>query len=647
MDSKKISKYILEEMKSGHVDKSFAIGLLKKVNEREDIAVIGMGCSIADIQDYDQYWELLANKKMTIKRCSSNRIQLIKNQFPSWFTNDVIKYAKGTYFSDIDLFDISFFAMSEQDASSLSPGHRLVIKTAYRALEDAGYLGESNEGNKTGVFIGNNFAKDLVYSYARMELQNRAFGFRFEHMLGNWSSGLATRIAYLFNLKGGAFTLDASCPSASVAIHNACMAIRSKQCSMAIAGGMLLDLTPIKRMNNSGWVFAHGDEVISRNYDNNPGGGYCGEACGLLVLKPLKQALSDGDQIHGIICSSEFNNNGANGAFTQSSAEDISKVTISAIKSAQISAEDIDYLEGEGYPAKVEEGIELCGLIDGFRAFTENRQFCAIGSISPNFGYLQSAIGAMQLIKLFLSMKNKTIPPQCHFNEPTNMVNLIRSPFYVNAEKKNWNRNNGRPRYAAAYSYGYGGNNVFTIVQEAPIIERETPIERKELFILSAATQNSFEKYIDAYIDFLSAENECTLTDICYVASTGRILKQEYRLAVVAENKQMLRKQLIHYRQSQQETEYLACSHKEVVTKERKTARQSTKGKSLYEIAKGFCEGKVYLFMELYIGIKVNRCKLPLYPFDEISCWTKKVKKSISARTQNSENGGDNRYGKD
>jgi acyl transferase domain-containing protein len=242
-------------------------------------------------------------------------------------------------------------------------------------------------------------------------------------------------------------------------------------------------------------------------------------------------------------------------------------------------------------------------------------------------------------------MKNEVLPPQCHFNEPTDMVNLIRSPFYVNVQKKSWKRTKERVRYAAAYSYGYGGNNIVTIIKEAPEIDRETPLERKELFILTAATKESFEKYIDEYIEYLKEDENCSLTDICYVASTGRMLKQEYRLAVVTENKQMLREQLIHYRNTHQETEGLFFSHRETAPKDRRTIRQSISGKSLIDIAVGFCAGESFSFKELFNGIKVTRCKLPMYPFDKVSCWTQKEKFSLSAYMENSKKGREKEHG--
>lgn len=631
-DINKLSRYVLEELQANRIDKSTAISLVKKLNEREDIAIIGMGCKIADTEDYNTYWEMIKNRKMTIERCSKRRIDLIRSYFPKFLSADESMYSKGTYFDDMEMFDYRFFLMTEQEAVAMNPGHRMIIQTVYRTLEDAGYLGEKNDGNRTGVFIGNNYSKDLLFSYSRMELDNSKFNYSFEHMLNNWTSGLATRIARIFDMKGGAYTIDASCPSASVAIYNACQALKNGQCTTAIAGGLLADLAPLKSFTNIGWVFTHGDSAITRSYDNNSDGGYIGEAAGAVYLKPLTQAVLDGDRIHGIICGYAFNNNGAGGTYTQSSVEDIKKVVIRAVKSSQVSVEEIDFLEGEGYPGKVEEGLELSGLIAGFNHFTDKRQFCGIGSISPNFGYLQSAIGAMCLIKLVMAMKEKEIPPQCHFIEPTDMVNIVKSPFYVSNAAKPWGKDDNKPRYCAMFSYGYGGNNLMIIAGEAPKRRHGRELDRNELFVLTAVSEKSFYNYIKEYIDLLEDEQKIIIfTDMCYTASVRRRMYSEYRLAILAHDGHELLSKLKSFYENNDlmAGAYVGGEFESRQGMNRKIVRNSVKGKALDEIAAGFCEGKNYLFSELYEGENVYMEDLPQYPFDKARCWAGRKQMTI------------------
>lgn len=620
-DFNKLSKYVLEELRENRIDKATAINLIKKFNEREDIAIIGMGCKLSNIEDCESYWKLFRDKRTTVERCEKKRIDLIRDYFPKQILADESLYCKGSFIKDIEMFDHDLFSLSYEEGCSMNPGQRVMIETIYRTLEDAGYLGEKNAGNKTGVFIGNNFTKEALFSYSQMALNNSNMNFSFEYLLNNWSSGLATRMANLFDLKGGAYTIDASCPSSTFAIATACQAIRNKQCSTAIAGGILVDMAPIKVYNNSGWIFLHEDNITTRAYDNNPGGAYLAEGAGAVLLKPLTKAIEDGDKIHGIICGHSYNNNGASGEFTQSSVEDIKKVVVSAIKKAQVDVNDIDYLEGEGYPSKMEEGLELSGLIGGFSQLTERKQFCGLGSISANVGYLQSAIGVFNLIKVMMAMKHKTIPPQYRFVEPTDMVNLMRSPFYVSDYAKPWTADDGKPRFGAIYSYGYGGNNLLLVLQEAPERKHSAPQKREELFVLSAKSKLSFLERLRSFEDYLSDGKEISFTDLCYTASVCRPIYHQYRLAIVASSKEELLDKLKAFRNGET-LEGVFYLHQTEAEKKRRMIRVSPKGKSLETIAESFVGGTNYLFTELYEGIEVYHEDIPQYVFDKKRCWT-------------------------
>ncbi len=618
-DFNKLSKYVLEELRANRIDKATAISLIKRFNEREDIAVIGMGCKFSDIEDYHDYWQLLKNKRTTVERCSKKRIDLIRDHFPKQILADESLYCKGSFIKDIEMFDSELFSLTHEEGCSMNPAQRVMLQTVYRTLEDAGYLGEKNAGNKTGVFIGNNFTKDALFSYSRMALENSNLNFSFEYMLNNWSSGLATRVANLFDLKGGAYTIDASCPSSTIAIAAACEALRNKQCTTALAGGVLVDMAPIKVYNNSGWIFLHEDNITTRAYDNNPGGAYLAEGAGAVLLKPLSKAIEDGDKIHGIICGHSLNNNGANGEFTQSSVEDIKKVVLSAIKKAQVDVNDIDYLEGEGYPSKVEEGLELAGLIAGFCQLTDRKQFCGLGSISANVGYLQSAIGVFNLIKVLMAMKHKTIPPQYRFVEPTDMVNLAKSPFYVSDMEKPWPADDGKPRLSAIYSYGYGGNNLLLVLQEAPEAKHSAAQGREELFVLSAKSEASFRKRIESFVSYLSDEKNISFTDLCYTLSVCRPSYCEYRLAIVAKDKNELLEKLTAYLQGNESGDVFTGG---IENKKRRINRISPKDKPLREVAQAFCGGTNFLFAELFEGLEVYHEEIPNYAFDKKRCWS-------------------------
>ncbi len=630
MDANSCSKYILEELKQNHIQKDTAISLIKQLHEKEDIAVIGIGMKYYDTEDYNDYWNLIYSKKTVIERCSKQRIDLIRNCFPRPLLANESMYCKGSFIKDLHMFDYDVFSLTKAEGEAMNPGHRIILQAAYRTLEDAGYLGERNEGNKTGVFIGNNFTKDFLFSYSLMSLHNSAYNFTFDYMLNNWSSGLATRISNVFNLKGPSYTIDASCPSSTVAIFNACKALHDKQCTTAIAGGLLVDMSPIKRYNNSGWIFLHEDNVITRSYDDNVGGAYIAEGAAALFLKPLSRAIEDGDRIHGIINGMAFNNNGSSGSYTQSSVEDIKKVVAAAVKDAGINVEDINYLEGEGYPHKLEEGLEVAGLIAGFGQFTNKKQFCGMGSISANVGYLQSAIGVFNSIKVLLAMKNKTIPPLYHFVSPTDMVNLCKSPFYVSDMPKSWERPANKERQAAVYSYGYGGTNMMLMFKEAPKREKNRKEERESVFVLTAKSEASFYAYVEQYINFLEEKGRgVDFMDLCFTAGARRMLYSEYRLAVIARDNEALLDKLKKFIRTAKTPEgvFFHRQTEEEKQRKKKGIAVSIEDETLAEVADSFVRGKNYKFSEMYKGSGATQTELPAYPFDKKYCWCRKEKR--------------------
>lgn len=592
----KLSKYVLEELRANRMDKDTALTLIQKFNEREDIAIIGMGIKYSNTENYRDFWELLSEKRTAIERCPKKRIELMRS------TEKEENFCKGAFLRDIEMFDPEAFSMTQEEATAMHPAHRMILQAVYRSLEDSGYLGERNSENQTGVFIGNTASKPAAL---------------FDAELSNQSSGIATKLARVFDLRGGAYVVDAGAASSTLAIANACQAIRSRQCTTAIAGGVWVELCPVKQ-NQSDPIFNHADDVLSRSFDNEPGGVYLAEGAAAVMLKPLSQALEDGDRIHGILCGHSINNSGANAAYTQSSPEAIETLVLNAAKNAQIDIHDVDYLEAEGHPEKTEQGRMLSGLISGFRKLTDKTQFCGLGSISGNVGHLQSAMGVFQLIKLCLAMKHKTLPPQYRFHEPTDKVNFVQSPFYVSDYKKPWPAEDGKPRQSALYSYGYGGNNLMLFLQEAPTPKETGKGRKAEIFVLSAASKEAFRTRIADMIAYLPESQE-TLTEICYTANVCRPSYRHYRLAVLCRSKEQLAQSLEEYLKKEKAPLNMFVGEKKADGGA--SERLSVDGFTMEEIATTFCEGTDYVFDELFDGVEKSIVDLPQYPFDKKRCW--------------------------
>lgn len=382
-------------------------------------------------------------------------------------------------------------------------------------------------------------------------------------------------------------------------------------------------MAPIQRYNKTGWIYMHEDDQITKSYDNNVGGVYVGECVATVLLKPLEKAIKDGDRIHGVIKGISFKNNGSNGGFTRSSVEDIKKTIISAIKEAQIDPSDLGCFESEGYAHKLEEGLQVAGLSEGIGQFTNRKQYCALGSIVGNVGYVQSAIGVSNMIKLVMAMKHKVIPPLNHFVSSTDVINLCKTPFYVSDISKKWEVDKNKKRYAGMYSSGYGGTNLVTILEEAPIMEKESEQEKQELFTFSAKSKFSFLKGIDAYISFLQKNNDIRLCDICYTTNVRRSIFLEHRLAIIAENCEDLLDKLITFRENEKNMEHTYHSVYYYSKKElnRKRPLMEIGNNNMYFVAKAFCQGTNFKFSTLYEKRNVYYCELPPYVFDKSASW--------------------------
>ena len=394
---------IVNLYKSGEMSKKSAAALLKGIDDVEEIAVIGIGSVTPISDDYNTLWDTLVNRKSHIRPCPKQRIKLTSKYLGEEADSEQM-YHYGAFYGDYAMCDYKLHGLSKEEATLMDPMQRIMLKSAYRTLEDAGYLGSNKDKEKTGVLIGANFTNKQFFNY--LSLLGRA---DFETIMANWTSGIATRISNCFDLRGISTVIENSCIASIMAMSDACNLLRSGKLSSVLVGAISTILIPDRRISLNS-IFAHGNDVISKPYDINPGGNYIGEGAASILLKPLSKAIEDGDKIHGMIKSSCVNNNGGTSFFTQSNAEMIGEVVKDALQEAKIQPDEIDYIEGEGYCDRIEQALEVNGLAKGIRNFTNKKQFCALGAASANIGYSEASVGIFNTICCLLAIKNKQIP---------------------------------------------------------------------------------------------------------------------------------------------------------------------------------------------------------------------------------------------
>ncbi|MBK3494738.1 hypothetical protein JFL43_07685 [Viridibacillus sp. YIM B01967] len=620
--TEKLNRSILELYQKGEIDKSTAFDLLKMLNKADDdIAVIGIAVKLPGADNVQTFWNQAVHGVNVQKSFTGNRKKDVDALFQKK-GHPPQQYFNGGFLENIDQFDADYFGISEEEAQIMDPYHRLFLETAYEAIEDAGYAGGTINGTRTGVYIGNDHTNKLLASYLGI-LQAKDF----KTMIGSWTSVLASRVSHAFNLTGPSMVIDTGCSSALVAVHTACKALNNKDCSMAVAGGINVFLIPSSPDVKGVGMEENTPEIKTRVFDRNPGGTSFGEGVVSLLLKPLKKALKDQDNIHAVIKGSAVNNNGSRSQLSEMSSKALEEVVTEAWKDADVDPETIDYIEVHGIAASIGDAMEISGIQSAFRKRTPKKQFCALGSSKGNTGHLVAASGITSLVKVISALKEQTIPPSINFSEPNKMANLTQSALYISDRAKPW-RKKETPRRAGVNSYGFSGTNCHVIVEEAPKqLKQRDGGQSAYVFTLSANNLYSFARLIQAYISFLKMnEEEVDLEDVCYTAATGRTHHQ-IRLALEVKTAGEIREKLEKFRYGQESGPGIYSSlHEQNMENYRNWETSAGMGgTSSLSDTKNLCysyvHGEEINWQTLYENHSCRKISLPVYPFAPTRYW--------------------------
>ena len=427
----------------------------------EGIAIIGMAGRFPGAKNIEQFWQNLQSGIESISDFTDE--ELISSGIDPAVVSEPSYIKVGAVLEDIDLFDASFFGFNHREAETTDPQHRLFLECACVALENAGYDSTRCE-SRIGVYAGAS-----LNNYLSFNLNSDQIGsaITFQKLIGNDKDFLTTRVSYKLNLKGPSFTVQTACSTSLVATTLACQSLLNYQCDMALAGGV-----SIRVPQKTGYLYQEGG-ILSPDghchaFDATAKGTIIGNGVGVVVLKRLADALADGDCIHAVIKGSAINNDGSlKVGYTAPSVDGQAEVIAEAQALAGIEPETVSYIEAHGTGTSLGDPIEIAALTKVFRASTQKKGFCAIGSVKTNVGHLDTAAGVTSLIKTILALKHKQIPPSLHFKEPNPQIDFAKSPFYVNTTLSEW-KTNGAPRRAGVSSFGIGGTNAHVILEEAP-----------------------------------------------------------------------------------------------------------------------------------------------------------------------------------
>ena len=511
----------------------------------EPIAVIGMGCRFpGDASDPERFWRLLVNRVDAIGEVPADRWSVDALYDPDPAAPGKMSTRWGGFLRAIDGFDPQFFGISPREASRMDPQQRLLLEVAWEALEDAGQTRAALDGSPTGVFVAS-YHND----YAALMTADRR-GIDAWTSTGTAHSIVANRLSYLLNLRGPSLTVDTACSASLVAVHLACRSLRAEECSLAVAGGVSLMLSPEVTISLSKWGFMAADGRC-KTFDASADGFVRGEGGGVVVLKRLSDALADGDRVLGLIRGSAVNQDGRTSVLTAPSGVAQAAVIRQALDNGKVAAEQVDYVEAHGTGTVLGDPIEVEALGAVYGGPTAGTHPCALGAVKANIGHLEAAAGIAGLIKALLCLKHGLIPPQLHFSRLNPHVSLAGSRFVIPTEPLPWPRG-GRRRFAGVSSFGFGGTNAHVVLEEAPEIATRPGAERTEppaahVLALSAQSDEALIALADAYHTWLGGDGTPRLADICYTAAVRRT-HHERRVAVVGTSAAEMVRQLAAYR---------------------------------------------------------------------------------------------------
>ena len=498
-----------------------------------EIAIIGISCRFPESDDHRQFWENLRNGREMIRTFTEEELR--KRGVPeTWLQNKSFVRSDG-YLSDKNHFDHSFFGYSTEEASYMDPQIRLFHEICWSALEDAGYSSLSDT-KKIGLFAGAS-TNDNWKIHVRIKSGKASLDPFYLNMLMS-QNFISTLVSYKLNLRGPSYYVDTTCSTSLSAVHLACRSLLTKECALALAGGVCI--STVKR---KGYIYRENMIVSSdghcRAFDKDASGAISGEGAGVVVLKRLQEAIKDNDHIYSVIRASSVNNDGSNKVgYTAPGVNGQADCIAGAQKLAGIDPRGITYIESHGTGTKLGDPVEIKGLNKAF-GVGGDAKYCAIGSVKTNIGHLDTAAGVAGLIKTALALKHKQIPPSLHFKEANPDIDFAGGPFYVNAQLQEWKRTGDAPLRAGVSSFGIGGTNAHAVLEEAPD-EQPAPAGRDyKILTLSARSQDSLLRYTRLLKDFLHRHPSLDEADMAYTLQLGR-KHFSWRLALVFRNKQEL-----------------------------------------------------------------------------------------------------------
>lgn len=601
----------------------------------DPIAIVGLSGRYPESVDIEAFWQILRDGKDCIIEIPKDRWDW-REYYSEDRSKDGCHYSKwGGFISGVDEFDPLFFNIPPAGSELIDPQERLFLQHAWMAVEDAGYTRNSlqiahkdEQAGQVGVYVGVMYGEYQLFG-AEASMQGKRMGIPLSY------ASVANRVSYILNLHGPSMTLDTMCSSSLTAIHFACHDLRQGRTDLAIAGGVNVTVHPNKYFILSAGQFISGDGHC-QSFGVGGDGYIPGEGVGVVILKRLSEAEKEGNHIYGIIKGSALNHGGKTNGYSVPNPKSQSSVIALALQEYGVNARHVSYVEAHGTGTKLGDPIEIAALTQVFRQYTQERQFCAIGSAKSNIGHCESAAGIAGLTKVLLQMKHKMIVPSLHSQVLNPHINFADSPFIVNQTLQPWPQPeiDGKrlPRIAGLSSFGAGGSNAHLIIEEYPVkLPSSQELAEQVVIVLSARTNGQLRRKVDDLLAFIKRQEQpIDLNAMAYTLQVGREA-MDMRLALVLDSIGELTDKLAAYSRDEQGIDQCFVGQ---VEKEKESMSLLSQDDDMMEaVAKWVARKKLLKLAELWVkgleldwralnaGQQARLISLPSYPFARDRYW--------------------------